>query len=284
VCTISDEKEQTMSLAPSAPRLDRSGYELVFEEHFDQESLDASRWVDHYLPHWTTPERSQAHYAVTQDGLRLRIDADQPSWRNEDGELRVSSLQTGSFSGAEGSPVGQHRHRDDLTVVTAQPAQHLYVPSSGLVEATLRASTDPTVMLAFWLVGFEEASPQQAGELCVVEIFGHAIEDGSAALNIGLKAHHDPQLSTDMATVLLPLDATDWHTYAAEWGDEGVRFYVDDQLVRTVSQPLGYPLQLMVSLFEFPVTTDRNPVDYPKHGDVRSVRGYRRRTATRPTG
>jgi len=264
--------------------VNRPGYELVFDEDFYGPELDLSRWVDRYLPHWTTPDRSQARYAVTQDGLRLRIDADQPAWRTEDGELRVSSLQTGSFSGPAGSRTGQHRHRDDLTVVTAQPAQRRYLPSDGLVEATLRASSDPTVMLAFWLVGFEEASPQQAGELCVVEIFGHAIKAGSAALNVGLKAHHDPQLSTDMATVELPLDATDWHTYAAEWGDEGASFYVDDQLVRTVSQPLGYPLQLMVSLFEFPVTTDRNAADYPKHGDVRSVRGYRRRAGTRPAG
>lgn len=273
-----------MSPISSAPPLDRSGYELVFDDDFTSPELDPSRWVDHYLPHWTTPDRSQARYALTDEGLRLRVDPDQPAWRTEDGELRVSSLQTGLFSGPAGSPTGQHRHRDDLSVVTARRTQRLYLPSSGLVEATLRASSDPTVMLAFWLVGFEEESPQQAGEVCVVEIFGHAIEAGSAALNSGLKAHHDPRLTTDMATVRLPIDATDWHTYTAEWGDDGARFYVDDQLVRTVSQPLGYPLQLMVSLFEFPVSPARDAAVYPKHGDVRSVRGYRRRSTIPAAG
>ena len=69
--------------------------------------------------------------------------------------MRVSNLQTGTFSGPVGSAVGQHRHRADLAVETAQPTRRLYTPSGGLVEAVLRASPDPTCMLAFWLVGFE---------------------------------------------------------------------------------------------------------------------------------
>jgi hypothetical protein len=60
-------------------------------------------------------------------------------------------------------------------VATAQPARRLYTPSAGLVEAVLRASDDPTCMLAFWLVGFEEESPEQSGEICVAELFGNAV-------------------------------------------------------------------------------------------------------------
>ena len=40
--------------------------------------------------------------------LRLRIDADQPAWRTEDGQMRVSNLQTGSFSGP-GNPKPHHK-------------------------------------------------------------------------------------------------------------------------------------------------------------------------------
>ena len=80
--------------------------------------------------------------------LRLRIDADQPAWRIEDGELRVSNIQTGTFAGPAGSPVGQHRHRPDLAVRTPQATRRLYSPSFGLAEAVLRAVPDPTCMLA----------------------------------------------------------------------------------------------------------------------------------------
>jgi hypothetical protein len=165
--------------------LDRAGYDLVFEEDFTGPALAADRWVAHYLPHWSTPERSAARYQLDAGVLTLRIDADQPAWRVEDGQLRVSNIQTGSFSGPVGSPTGQHRHRLDLTVRTAQPTRRLYTPSTGMVEATLRASPDPTCMLAFWLIGFEEAAGDQSGEICVAELYGNAIGQGAPACEPG---------------------------------------------------------------------------------------------------
>jgi len=257
-------------------RLDRSEFALEFEEDFTAPGLDPERWIAHYLPHWTVPERSAARYALRPDGLRLRIDADQPAWRVEDGEMRVSNLQTGTFSGPAGSPVGQHRHRADLAVVTPQPSRRLYTPSAGLAEAELRASDDATCMLAFWLVGFEEDSPEQSGEICVCELFGHALGRERSRVRIGVKAHGDPRLRSDVEDVELELDATDWHTYAAEWDAKRIRFFVDERPVREVRQRIDYPLQLMVDLFEFPEGPERDSAAYPKVGDVRAVRGYRR--------
>ena len=132
-------------------RLDRSRYDLEFAEDFTGTQVDPRRWTPHYLPQWTTPDRSAARYDLNPGVLRLRIDADQPAWRPDDGELRVSNLQTGSFSGGVGSDRGTHRHRPDLRVATAVPTRRLYTPSSGLVEARLRATPDPTCMLAAWL-------------------------------------------------------------------------------------------------------------------------------------
>src|SRR5690242_19246713 len=168
--------------------LDRSRFELELDEDFSGDALDPRRWIAHYLPQWTTPERSAARYELRPGLLRLRIDADQPAWREEDGSMRVSNLQTGTFSGPAGSPVGQHRHRPDLTVTTPQPESRLYAPSAGLAEAVMRASADPTCMLAFWLVGFE-ASPEESGEICAAEIFGNAVGPDRSRVRIGVKAH-----------------------------------------------------------------------------------------------
>lgn len=254
--------------------LDRTRFVLEFDEDFRAPELDRTRWVPHYLPHWTTPDRSAARYDLTPTGLLLRIDADQPAWRAQDGAMRVSNLQSGSFSGPVGSAVGQHRHTDGLRVVSEQPTRRLYLPASGLVEAELRAVADPTLMLAVWLVGFED-SPERSGEICLAELFGHSVGPGGSRVNIGVKAHHDPALVDDMATVSLDIDATGWHTYAAAWDGQSVDFYVDDAHVRSVEQSPAYPLQLMVDLFEFPEGDDREPADYPKTGAVRAVRGYR---------
>ena len=106
-----------------------------FTDDFDGDDLDRDVWVPHYLPQWTTPDRSAARYELRPGVLRLRIDADQPAWRPEDGELRVSNIQTGTFAGPLGSLIGQHRHRPDLAVRTAQATRRLFTPSSGLVEA-----------------------------------------------------------------------------------------------------------------------------------------------------
>jgi len=257
--------------------IDRSAYEPVFADDFDAPVLDESRWVPHYLPQWTTPDRSAARYELHPGFLRLRIDADQPAWRPEDGQLRVSNLQTGSFSGPPGADRGTHRHRPDLVVRTPQPTRRLFTPTGGLVEARLRASTDPTVMLAIWLVGLEEESPQQSGEICIAELYGSRVGPGGSAVRTGIKAHGDPDLREDMADVDLPLDATDWHTYAAAWTADETRIYVDDELVRTLDQGTAYPLQLMLDLFEFPAGPDRDPAAYPVHGDIAAVRGYRAR-------
>jgi hypothetical protein len=239
--------------------------------------LDPDRWVDHYLPHWTTPERSAARYALDGSGLRLLVEAGQPAWRAEDGRLRASNIQTGSFSGPLGSSVGQHRHRPDLPVRSPQTTRRLWTPSAGLVEATVRASGDPTCMLAIWLVGFEESSSHHSGEVCVAELFGDAIGPDRSQVRLGVKAHHDPHLQDDVIDLVLDLDATEEHVYAAAWDAQRARFFVDDHLVRAVEQGLDYPLQLMVDLFEFPTDDERDPAHYPKSAHVRAVRGYRHR-------
>ncbi|WP_108250020.1 glycoside hydrolase family 16 protein [Planctomonas deserti] len=267
-----------MSANETAPgELERSRFELEFEDRFDQPALDGSRWVDHYLPQWTTPERSVARYDLGESGLRLRIDADQPAWRDEDGELRVSNLQTGVFSGPLGSGIGTHRHAPGMTVRTEVPTRRLYTPAGGLVEATLQATADPTCMLAIWLVGLEESSPEDSGEICVAELFGHAIGPGHSRVRLGVKAINDPRLRTDVEDVVLPIDATQPHTYGAEWDFRGVRFWIDGRLVRTVEQRIDYPLQVMVDLFEFPAGPERDPRHYPKSAYVTAVRGYRHR-------
>src|SRR5215217_1871389 len=109
-------------------------FTLEFNEDFTGAALAPDRWVAEYLPEWTTRERSAARYELEPGLLRLRIDADQPAWRLEDGEMRVSNLQTGTCSGPAGSPRGQMRHRSDLAVRTPQPRRALYTPTHGRFE------------------------------------------------------------------------------------------------------------------------------------------------------
>ncbi|WP_055477105.1 hypothetical protein [Gordonia sp. HS-NH1] len=57
--------------------------------------------------------------------------------------MRVSSLQTGHHAGEVGSTVGQHAHRDGLTVVTHRPSEILFAQRHGRFAVTMRAIRDP---------------------------------------------------------------------------------------------------------------------------------------------
>lgn len=246
--------------------------DAVLVDDFTGPSLDPGRWIDQYFPHWTTPDRSAARYAFVPDGLRLRIDHDQPAWRVEDGPMRASGVQTGSFAGPVGSTRGQQRHRTDgLVVRTAVPTRRLWTPSSGRVEVTAAASPDPTCMLGIWLVGVEDGAPEDAGEILLAELYGDLIGADRSTVRLGVKAHHDPRLTTDVTDHDLPIDATTPHRYGAEWDRSGVRILVDGALIRSFDQVLAYPQQLMIALFEFPTAEDRDPADYPKTADVLRV-------------
>lgn len=241
----------------------------TFHDDF-ADGVDPARWIDHYLPHWTTPDRSRARYSTDADGLRLRIDADQRDWRPEDAPLRVSNLQTGQFSGAGGSTRGTHRHRPDgLSVRTETPTRLLFAPSSGRVDITLSASTDEGCMVAAWMVGTEHLSERDSGEICLVEIDASAVGRTTIARS-GIKAHGDPRLSTDMAEVELPFSADRPHTWSVLWGDGETLIGCEGRVMRRLDQAPDYPMFLLVDLFEIGARSGR----YPKSALVHSVRAW----------
>jgi Glycosyl hydrolases family 16 len=253
------------------------GYELEFEDTFDGDALDTRRWLPHYLPQWSSREASAARYTIGGGVLRLRIEADQQPWCPDlDGEVRVSSLQTGVFAGPVGSGIGQHRFNPAAVVRQAQRNARLYTPRYGYVELRAKATDDPACMVALWMIGYED-EPSRSAEICVCEIFGRSVGPDTAAVGMGVHPFGDPSISDDFAAVTLPIDAREFHVYAADWSPDHVDFLVDGELVRTVGQSPAYPMQLMLGIYEFP--GDRGgdyPGDYPKEFTVDYVRGYRR--------
>jgi hypothetical protein len=251
------------------------GYELEFDETFAGDALDRSRWVPHYLPHWSTRERSAARYRVGGGVLRLLIEEDQQPWCPElDGELRVSSLQTGVFAGPVGSSVGQHRFNPAAVVREAQENVRLYTPQYGRIEIRAKAIDDPRSMVALWLIGYGD-EPERSGEICVCEIFGREVGADSALVGMGVHPFGDPRLLDDFSKVRVQADVRDFHVYSADWTTEDVTFSFDGEPVKTVTQSPDYPLQLMLDIYEFPAAEGEPEGVYPKEFVVDYVRGYR---------
>jgi hypothetical protein len=251
------------------------GYELDFEETFEGDALDPSRWLPYYLPHWSGRARAAARYEIGEGVLRLLIEAEQQPWCPDlDGDVRVSSLQTGSFAGPVGSTIGQHRFNPAAVVREAQPNVRLYTPRYGRFELRAKASDDPHTMVALWMIGYED-EPDRSAEICVCEIFGRDVGAEEVAIGVGVRPFSDGRIADDFSRETIPIDARDFHVYAAEWTPRDVTFFVDDSAVKTVDQSPTYPMQLMLGIYEFRAEDER-PSHYPKEFTVDSVRGFRR--------
>lgn len=252
-------------------------FEIDFDESFDAPALNVDHWVPHYLPHWSTWELTAARYLLEDGRLHLLIEEDQSPWCPElDGDLRVSSIQTGLLAGPPGSPIGTHPFEPPAIVRTGPLDIQRYTPTYGRFEVRMTASDDPRVMAAFWMIGLGDTR-ERSGEICVVEIFGRDVSRGSAKVGVGVKRQFDPSLVEAFEQVPLPIDATGMHDYAAEWRPDRVDFFVDGQLVKTVAQAIDYPMTLMLDVYEFPAEPGRadDPDTYPKRLVVEHVRGYR---------
>jgi hypothetical protein len=255
-------------------------YELEFEDTFDGDELDRGRWVPHYLPQWSSRKSSAARYEAGGGRLRLLIEEDQQPWCPElDGQIRVSSLQTGVFAGPVGSGVGQHRFSPEAVVREEQENVRLYTPLYGRIEMRARATDDPRCLSALWMIGYED-EPERSAEICVCEIFGRDMGAESAKVGMGVHPFDDPRITDEFAAETVPIDAREFHVYAAEWTPEGVSFYVDGEHVKTVGQSPSYPMQLMLNIYEFPRGENAGDgsaaVPHPKEFVVDYVRGYRR--------
>lgn len=227
------------------------GYEMVVNEEFDGPELDHARWLPFYLPQWAGRDRSRARYRLTGQHLELFIAADQPVWCPYlEPDLRVSSLQTGCFSGPAGSTIGQHRTDDRMTVVEPQPTERLLTPLFGAIEMRARWRPQPGQMVALWMIGFED-QPERSAEICICEIFGSEVAADTAAIGVGLHPFGDLTIGDDFEKVDVPIDVAEFHDYAAVWTSTDVTFFVDGEPIKHSEQAPQYPMQLMLNIYDF---------------------------------
>lgn len=224
-------------------------------EAFDGADLDPTRWKPSYLPAWASREENAARWRLTGSSLLLSVDPDQGLWCAEAHEtpMRTSTIASGDWSGPLGSGRGPQPFRDGLVVREEQPRFTGWLVDGGHLEIRCRMSLSPRSMAALWLAGWDE-DPDDAGELCVVEVFGDALgtDPPAAAVGVGIKAKDDPRLREDFAAPRLPIDVADWHTYRVDWDEREARFAVDGEIVRRCPDPPTYPMVLMVGVFDFP--------------------------------
>lgn len=264
--------------APANP-IDKPGYRLEFHDEFDAPSLDTTKWLPVHLPQWSSRARSAPNYLLRDSTLSLYIGAGQQPWCPEfDGSNRCSSVQTGVYAGPLGSSIGQHRFRKQLVVREEQAATQTYTPRYGYFELRAKGVSSPTNHVALWMIGYEDA-PERSAEIAIMEIMGKSVGAQSSRVGYGVHPWGDPTIADEFYEDTLPIDATGYHIYAAEWTPTHIDFYVDNRKIRTIRQSPAYPLQFMLGIYERPAQRDgadvpEPPQAYPKTFTIDYFRAY----------
>lgn len=265
---------------PETP--ERDGYLLTASDEFNSTDINRHLFSDEYLPHWSAPGESRAHYEVSQGTLKLRIDHDQQPWDPRyDGSTRVSSLQT--------------FNRDYQHAWTKYPDVYRHVtPFYGHIQKygyfELRAKMAPGggVHSAWWMTGVQQdqatgvnARARESGEVDILEILGRG--GASEAL---MSTHTWGDLFGLWPTRTNFSDGSDystqWHTYGFDWTRDHMDLYVDGKLVHHSRQSPNYPMVTYIGVYEkHEQSSWTGPYDptvpYPKTFEVDYFRAYQAR-------
>ena len=193
--------------------------ELLFADEFDTGPLDRDKWIVIGTDFWVNNEQ-QAYI-------------DEPA---------VITFEEG-VEGADGGvlvlkPVFRpgfdpKKERNAPFVSGRIESQGKFDFMHGRAEARIKLPDNVGVWPAFWLLGYDQWPG--TGEIDIMEYVGEKDWIGVAL--------HGPGYSGETPLVnkfFFPrgLDVTQWHTYAAEWTDTQIDFYVDDHLLYRVTKPM----------------------------------------------
>lgn len=223
------------------------------DERFEGDDLDRSTWLPSYLPHWSSREAAAATHEVADGALRLWIPPEQPLWCEDVHEepLRVSAVQSGSWSGPVGSREGLQPFVDGITVRSHEPTWWGCTPRYGRIEVDMRGEVTPRSMVACWLSGIEDV-PAHSAEICIAELFGRDVHDDRVEIGMGVHAFQNPAVDEDFALVPVALDVAEPHTYACDWRADGIDLLVDGEVVAHTDQSPDHPVLLLLGVFDFP--------------------------------
>lgn len=230
--------------------IDGKKYQLEFYDGFDQGFLDDTRWLPYYLPQWSNRELSAPRFTFGEHGFSLNIEPDQQPWCPEfNGAVRVSSLQTGVYSGPLGSALGQHRFSPDCRVREEQVAEKKYLPKYGYFELRARCDIATSNVAALWMIGYEDL-PERSAEICLFELKGKNIYHGHALLGYGVHPFGDAKIVDEFYEEPFGLDVTKFNTYAIEWTENQIDFFINQRKIRTIHQSPDYEMQLMLNIYD----------------------------------
>lgn len=207
--TEEDTSKSTESaVVTETPTLD--GYNLLWSDEFDGESMDESKWdYDPHEPGWTNNELQE--YTTSTDNVFVR-----------DGKMVLKAIKTekdGKDYYTSGKIKGQNK--TDFTY--------------GKVVVSAKTPEGQGLWPAIWMMPQDESYYGQwpkCGEIDIMEVLGNDTKTSYSTIHYG--EPHAEQQGTIEAKDGESFSDT-FHEYSVEWEPGEMRFYTDDELVLTVN-------------------------------------------------
>jgi hypothetical protein len=278
VLTSAQALSPSPALAASFPAnpLAKPGYTLDFDEEFNDTSLDTSKWLASYLPHWSTRALAAPRYDVSGGSLNLRLDSDQPAWNpDQDGTVKVSSIQTyerdylHQFHGFNGTMQLNHH----------EPTFNGYATRYGYFEMRAKGpNTGGGGHTAWWMIGTQDdqdAAGNGAHQTAEIDV----TENLLSAPNQWVPKLHpwaDSSVHDTAKSVTTSGDpANEYHIYAMNWTPDGLQFYYDNQLVTSIDQAPNYPMAMLLGIYTDTSWSGAPNAVWPKTWNIDYLRVYK---------
>lgn len=294
---IAIDKDETLKDTPANP-LEKEGYTLVFNDEFNGDTLDFTKWSPYYLRNWVdNDERTKANYYFEDGALVLRNNPDDQSWSSQNDSVKVKGIMSYEKStlhkfGDVGS--GAVFSRDI-------PTFNGYATKYGYFEVRMRLpDTNDGSHFAWWMVGvqgdenatsmlegdtqrFQSHYSNETGEIDIIETYLSPLED----MKNWRPVIHPNGTTTYEYLWLDPYTipgnpASEYHVYGFEWDENGTKFYVDGQLASQSDRSPNYPMMTFFTTYASGgMGTDRNI--YPKDAYIDYFRVYKKTEAPKAT-
>ncbi|QKW10906.1 glycoside hydrolase family 16 protein [Streptomyces sp. NA04227] len=250
----------------------KSGYTLDFQEEFDGTSLDTSKWLPYYLPHWAqNREDAKARYTLQDGKLVERVDPDTPAWNPKyDSTVKVSSIQTYNQD-------WWHRFNYSMPNDHHEPDFNGYSTQYGYVETRAKLSdTGGGGHQALWLVGTKDrSSASKNPEIDMLETFFSKPD----TWRIKAYGWGDPDFVSSWTGPEDPVPSgeptKEYHVYGMEWTPTQLNFYYDNKLYKTINDSPNQAMGLILGIYTDAGSGQHNDV-WPKNWSVDYLRVWKK--------
>lgn len=278
--TEQESEEPIKEPVPYVDKLDRSdeGFELVWNDEFDGEALDTTKWDYQYgnggeygNPGWGNMEWQ--YYLNREENVRV-----------EDGKLIITAVHDNSAM-----PYTSARIR-----TITNKGEVLFSTTYGRIEARIKMPVGEGLWPAFWMLPVDESiygSWAASGELDIMEAKGRLPEQFSCAAHYG-GAWPQNSYSGQEYAYQDGTQITDYHLYSIEWEPNEIRWYVDNECYFTMTDwyshdstganypepaPFDKPFYIIFNMAiggNFDKEADAKKAEYPASMEVDFVRVY----------